>query len=174
MLPTTNTFCPQNVLAFSLNVTCTWEPPLTRAAVSIATASIPATFTVALPLPSTVTSGPLQEPAAQSPRTTSQEVPAGSAVANPRTSVPPSLLITTTPAAPRLNAIWLLPSDHQLATAVPATALWKPTMFATARCRCSHCQPLPQLTAFTMPLVADGGPWSLSEKVKLDMMFGVP
>jgi hypothetical protein len=39
--------------------------------------------------------------------------------------VPPSRLKTINPLLPREKAIWLFPLSHQLATAVPATALRK-------------------------------------------------
>jgi hypothetical protein len=70
-----------------------------------------------------------------------------------------SALIATQAAEPRLNAIALPPSLHQLATGAPPAVSRQPTMPAMAGQRCSHSQvPAPQAgVAIALPPVL-GGP----------------
>src|SRR4051812_18942236 len=104
----------------------------------------------------------------------SQYVPAGKAVWKVRLSVPPSRLKIAYAAPPRPKAIWSPPFDHQLLNAVPYAALWKPTMFAVVRHRCSQAQPDEQFTAVVVPFDDAGGPASVLLNVKLDITDGVP
>src|SRR3954454_11188663 len=105
---------------------------------------------------------------------TSQYVPAGRPVWKVRASGAPPSLKATYAAEPRPNAIWSDPFVHQSVTAAPAATFRRPTMFSVVRARCSHCQPLPQLTGDVVPSDADGGPASGSVKVKLDITWGTP
>ena len=76
------------------------------------------------------------------------------------------LLIVTYPLLPRPYATWLFPSSHQFVTAVPATALWKPTMPAISVQRCVQTQALlEQLASGTDVADAPGAPASLLSHV---------
>src|SRR5690242_5955800 len=105
----------------------------------------------------------------------SQYVPPASPVAKLcEESAPDSLLMPIQPSEPRLNAITLEPSDHQLPIESPRVALWKPTMLAMPRLRCWHSQPLPQTTAVTVPLLLAGGESSELLKSNELITLGVP
>ena len=79
-----------------------------------------------------------------------------------RVSEPPRL-IATYPLSPRPNAMAFDPLSHLSPTAVPYTALRKPTMFSMPVCACVQVQPFwPQTGSTTSPFPASTGPWSLS------------
>src|ERR1039457_5671209 len=148
----------------TFTVSCT--DPLPAAAAAIAFTSMPTapaagTVTVAWPAAFTATVVPAHAPAEAVRLMTLESVPAGSPVLNVSVTGELSALMATHALEPPLNAMALLPSVHQVATAAGPAALCQPTMPAIASQRCSHSQlPVPQAgVAMALP-PALGGPRS--------------
>ncbi len=104
----------------------------------------------------------MQAPSTTSPCSTSQYVPAGSAVWNDLpVTADDSSLRTTYPLSPRPKAMVSLPLSHHCTTGSSPTSLWNATMLRIGCQSCSHCQAAEsQAASVVFPAASLGGPAS--------------